>query len=546
MSKFIFITGGVVSSLGKGITSASIGRLLKSHGFSVNMVKCDPYLNVDAGTMSPFQHGEVFVTEDGAETDLDLGHYERFVDIKTKADNNITAGKIYRAVIEKERKGEYLGQTVQVIPHLTDEIKSRFLKLSHGYDITIIEIGGTVGDIESLPFLEAARQMKLNRNSSDVIYIHVTLVPYLSSSDELKTKPTQHSVTKLREIGIDPDIIVTRSEKPLTQEIKKKIALFSSVPPQAIIEAPDVGSIYEVPSLFRKQALDEQILMLLRLRSNRYDSSEWDRYVATLNEVFKSNNSIKIIMAGKYTKLKDSYKSLNEAILHASVSNRVKVDIEYLDTEVSQTEIEQKVKNSHGLIIPGGFGERGVEGKIFAIKTARENKIPFFGICLGMQCCVIEFARNVIGLKNANSTEFNSKTQHPVITIIEGQDKAYKGATMRLGNYPCYIKKNTLAYKIYSKSIVFERHRHRYEFNNDYLERFQKSGMIISGFNKKDKLVEIVEIPSHPFFIGVQFHPEFNSTPLNPHPIFVNFIKASIQKANLREGVYEKDTNKKT
>lgn len=545
MSKFIFITGGVVSSLGKGITSASIGRLLKSHGFSLNMVKCDPYLNVDAGTMSPFQHGEVFVTEDGAETDLDLGHYERFVDIKTTADNNITAGKIYSAVIEKERRGEYLGQTVQVIPHLTDEIKSRFMKLSQGYDITIIEIGGTVGDIESLPFLEAARQMKLNRNSSDVIYIHVTLVPYLSSSDELKTKPTQHSVTKLREIGIDPDIIITRSERPLTAEIKKKIALFASVPPQAIIEAPDVGCIYEVPSLFRKQALDEQILMLLRLRSNRYDSTDWDRYVSTLNEVLKSNNAIKIVMAGKYTKLKDSYKSLNEAILHASVSNKVKVNIEYLDTELPFSEIEQKIKSSHGLIIPGGFGERGVEGKIFAIKVARENNIPFFGICLGMQCCVIEFARNIIGLKNANSTEFNSKTSHPVITLIKGQNTTYKGATMRLGSYPCNIKKNTLAYRVYSKSVIFERHRHRYEFNNDYLDKFQKSGMVISGFNKRDKLVEIVEIPSHPFFIGVQFHPEFSSTPLNPHPLFVSFIKACLQRANSKEGSYEKDTAKR-
>lgn len=531
-SKFIFITGGVVSSLGKGITSASIGRLLKSHGFSVNMVKCDPYLNVDAGTMSPFQHGEVFVTEDGAETDLDLGHYERFVEIRTISENNITAGKIYRTVIEKERKGEYLGQTVQVIPHLTDEIKNRFIKLSQGYDITIIEIGGTVGDIESLPFLEAARQMKLNRNSSDVIYIHVTLVPYLSSSDELKTKPTQHSVTKLREIGIDPDIIVTRSEKPLTSDIKRKIALFSSVPPQAIIEAPNVSSIYEVPSLFKKQALDEQILMLLRLRSNRYDSTEWDRFVNRLIELTHKNDAINIVMAGKYTKLKDSYKSLNEAILHASVHTGVKVNIDYLDTEEDDIEIEKKIKSTNGLIIPGGFGERGVEGKIYAIKVARENGIPFFGICLGMQCCVIEFARNVLKLKNANSTEFNPKTPHPVITLMENQKNAYKGGTMRLGNYPCNIKKNTLAFKIYSKSLIHERHRHRYEFNNTYLESFEKAGMKISGFNQKDKLVEIVEIPSHPFFIGVQFHPEFNSKPLTPHPIFIEFIKAATRTNN--------------
>ncbi len=534
MAKFIFITGGVVSSLGKGITSASIGRLLKSHGFSVNMVKCDPYLNVDAGTMSPFQHGEVFVTEDGAETDLDLGHYERFVGIKTKAENNITAGKIYSTVITKEREGEYLGQTVQVIPHLTDEIKNRFIRLSEGYDITIIEIGGTVGDIESLPFLEAARQMKIGRNLGDVIYIHVTLVPYLSSSDELKTKPTQHSVTKLREIGIDPDIIITRSEKNLTHEIKKKIALFSSVPPQAIIEAPNVSTIYEVPLIFKKQALDEQILMLLRLRSNKYDISEWERFVMRIKDTVNSKEHIKIVMAGKYTKLKDSYKSLNEAVFHASVLNQTKLDIIYLDTEESIEKIEESVKTSDGIIIPGGFGERGIEGKIHAIKVARENGIPFLGICLGMQCCVIEFARNVLKLSKANSTEFNPKTPHPVITFIEGQINAKKGGTMRLGTYPCNIKKNTLAYKIYSKNIIFERHRHRYEFNNKYIPLFEKAGMRISGFNKKDKLVEIVEIPSHPFFIGVQFHPEFNSQPLAPNPIFVEFLKACSNRKNTK------------
>ncbi len=531
MSKFIFITGGVVSSLGKGITSASIGRLLKSHGFSVNMVKCDPYLNVDAGTMSPFQHGEVFVTEDGAETDLDLGYYERFVGIKTKAENNITAGKIYSAVITKERKGDYLGQTVQVIPHLTDEIKNRFIKLSEGYDITIIEIGGTVGDIESLPFLEAARQMKIDRNLADVIYIHVTLVPYLSSSDELKTKPTQHSVTKLREIGIDPDIIITRSEKSLNQEIKKKIALFSSVPPQAIIEAPNLSTIYELPLIFKKQSLDEQILMLLRLRSNRYDISDWEKLVMRIKDTMSSKNQLKVVIAGKYTKLKDSYKSLNDAIFHAGVSNGVKVDINYLDTEETTKKIENTLNSSDGLIIPGGFGERGIDGKIHAVKIARENNIPFLGICLGMQCCVIEFARNVLKLSNANSTEFNPKTPHPVITLMEGQKNVEKGSTMRLGNYPCSIKKNTLAYRIYSKTLILERHRHRYEFNNEYISRFEKAGMRISGFNKKDKLVEIVEIPSHPFFIGVQFHPEFNSYPLSPNPIFIEFLKACTKKA---------------
>ncbi len=528
MAKYIFITGGVVSSLGKGITSASIGRLLKSHGFKINMIKCDPYLNVDAGTMSPFQHGEVFVTQDGAETDLDLGHYERFVEINTTDDNNITAGKIYSSVIEKERKGLYLGQTVQVIPHLTDEIKNRFVKAGEGYDIVLIEIGGTVGDIESLPFLEAARQMKNNRNSSDTVYIHVTLVPYLSSSDELKTKPTQHSVTKLREIGIDPDIIVTRSEKPLTPDLKKKIALFSSVPPEAIIEAHNVSSIYEVPELLKKQGMDEQIMMLLRLRSNQYDMKEWERFVTKIKEAYKYRQ-VKIVMAGKYTKLKDSYKSLNEALLHACISNSANLHIEYLDTEEKKETIEETIKNSDGLIIPGGFGERGIEGKIFAIKTARENNIPFLGICLGMQCAAIEFARNVLKLKNANSLEFDPKTQNPVITIIENQKNADKGGTMRLGNYPCSIKKKSLAFNIYNKPVVTERHRHRFEFNNSYMDKFEKNGMIISGFNSKDKLVEIIEYSKHPFFIGVQFHPEFNSRPLFPHPLFVNFIKASMR-----------------
>ncbi len=529
MAKYIFITGGVVSSLGKGITSASIGRLLKSHGFKINMIKCDPYLNVDAGTMSPFQHGEVFVTEDGAETDLDLGHYERFVEIKTTRYNNITAGQIYKNVIEKERKGLYLGQTVQIIPHLTDELKSRFIKAGEGYDIVIIEIGGTVGDIESLPFLEAARQMKNNRNSSDIVYIHVTLVPYLSSSDELKTKPTQHSVNKLREIGIDPDIIVTRSEKSLTDEIRRKISLFASLPMEAIIEAPNAETIYEVPILLKKQGIDEQIMMLMRLRSNKFDIKDWENFVNKVKESFKYPR-LKIVMAGKYTKLKDSYKSLNEALLHASISNNVNLEISYLDTEEKPEVIEQTIKNSHGLIIPGGFGERGIEGKIYAIKVARENNIPFLGICLGMQCAAIEFARNVLGFKDANSLEFNRKTKNPVITLIENQKNVDKGGTMRLGNYPCSIKKNTLAYRIYKNSFINERHRHRYEFNNNYIEKFEKNGMKISGFNNKDRLVEIIEHSKHPFFVGVQFHPEFNSRPLNPHPLFESFIKASILK----------------
>ncbi|MBP7796251.1 MAG: CTP synthase [Elusimicrobiales bacterium] len=529
MPKYIFITGGVVSSLGKGITSSSIGRLLKSHGFKINMIKCDPYLNVDAGTMSPFQHGEVFVTEDGAETDLDLGHYERFVDINTTADSNITAGKVYSSIIDKERKGAYLGQTVQVIPHLTNEIKERFIKASDGYDIVIVEIGGTVGDIESLPFLEAARQMRTNRNSNDIVYIHLTLVPYLSSSDELKTKPTQHSVMKLREIGIDPDIIVTRSEKPLDADLKRKIALFSSVPPEAIIEAHDVKNIYEVPSLLKRQGMDEQIMMLLRLRSNIYNSTEWDNFVKKI-DMIDSLKKVRIVMAGKYVKLKDSYKSLNEALLHAAIENGVKLDIDYLDTEESKDVIDDKIKNSNGLIIPGGFGGRGIEGKIYSIKLAREQNIPFLGICLGMQCAAIEFARSVLGLKDANSIEFNTKTKNPVITLMENQKNVNKGGTMRLGNYPCTIKKNTLAYKIYGKTLIQERHRHRFEFNNNYIRVFEAKNMAISGFNRKDKLVEIIELKKHPFFIGVQFHPEFNSRPLSPHPLFVEFIKASVKR----------------
>ena len=533
MAKYIFITGGVVSSLGKGITSASIGRLLKSHGFKVNLIKCDPYLNLDAGTMNPFQHGEVFVTVDGAETDLDLGHYERFVDITTTSDNNITAGKIYSAVIEKERKGEYLGQTVQVIPHLTDELKSRFLKIGKDYDIIIVEIGGTVGDIESLPFLETARQMKIDLGKNNVIYIHLTLVPYLSSTNELKTKPTQHSVTKLREIGIDPDIIITRSEKTLNNELKKKISLFTSVPPQSIIEAYNVSNVYEVVELLGNQNIDEQIIMLLRLRSNKYDITDWKNFVDKIKQRH-TYKKIKIVMAGKYVKLTDSYKSLNEALLHGAIKNNIDIEIDYIDTSEDFSLIEKRILDSDGLIIPGGFGERGIEGKIFAIKVARENNIPFLGICLGMQCAAIEFARNVLKLKDANSTEFNNKTSNPIITIIDSIKSERKGGTMRLGNYPCNIKKNTLAYRIYSNSLIYERHRHRYEFNNSFIEKFEKNGMIISGINKKDNLVEIIEHKKHPFFIGVQFHPEFNSRPLSPHPLFVKFLEACNERNKKR------------
>ncbi len=535
MAKFIFVTGGVVSSLGKGITAASVGRLLTAHGFKVNIIKCDPYINVDAGTMAPFQHGEVFVTDDGAETDLDLGYYERFLGIRTNDCNNVTAGKIYQSVISKERKGLYLGQTVQVIPHITDEIKSRFFRVAKTCDILIVEIGGTVGDIESLPFLEAARQMRPDRTHSDSIYIHVTLVPYLSSSDELKTKPTQHSVNKLREIGIDPDIIVARTEKPLAAEIKNKIALFCSVPQEAVIDAPNVRSIYHVPEMLKKQGIDEQIMMLLRLRSKKWDFDEWTDFVRRSENVEK-RQSVNIAIAGKYTKLKDSYKSLAEAIYHASIANDTKVNIVFLDASKNES---TALKNIHGIIVPGGFGERGIEGKIKIVQFAREKGIPFLGICLGMQCAVIEFARNVLKMKKANSTEFNPKTPHPVVDIMENQKKIdSKGGTMRLGTCVCHLKPKSIVKKIYRKTIIHERHRHRYEFNPSYARQYEENGMTISGFYKKENLPEIVEIKKHPWFIGVQFHPEFKSKPLSPHPLFRAFIAAATQakeKSNLEK-----------
>ncbi len=526
MTRYIFVTGGVVSSLGKGITAASIGRLLKAHGFSVNIVKCDPYINVDAGTMAPFQHGEVFVTDDGAETDLDLGYYERFLGLDTTRVNIVTAGQIYQSVIAREREGGYLGQTVQVIPHITDEIKSRFLKAGEGYDIAIIEIGGTVGDIESLPFLEAARQMRPDRTRSEVLYLHVTLVPYLSASDELKTKPTQHSVNKLREIGIDPDIIVCRAEKPLARDIKNKIALFTSVPREAVVEAPDAPSIYDVPDLLKKQGLDEQIMMLLRLRSAKWDFDEWTGFVQRMRKA-ASAQPVRIAIAGKYTKLKDSYKSLVEAIQHGCIANGVKADLDYVDVEAP--DFKARLAQADGLIVPGGFGDRGIEGKIEAVRYARENGLPFLGICLGMQCATIEFARNVLGLKKAHSAEFDSKTPHPVVDLMEAQKGVKdKGGTMRLGAYPCEIKKGTLAHRVYGSSSVSERHRHRYEFNTRYAAQYAGKGMTISGLNKKLNLPEIVEIKAHPWFVGVQFHPEFRSRPLMPHPLFFSFVAAAV------------------
>jgi len=524
MTKYIFITGGVVSSLGKGITAASIGCLLKSSGLKVNMLKIDPYLNIDPGTMSPFQHGEVFVTEDGAETDLDLGHYERFMDKNFTKYNNFTTGQIYETIISKERNGDFLGGTVQVIPHVTNEIKSRIKKLADGYDVVITEIGGTTGDIEGLPFLEAIRQFKQDAGEKNVCYIHVTLVPYIRAAEEMKTKPTQQSVAKLREIGIQPQIIICRTEKPLTDDLKKKIALFCNVKPEGVIEERDVSfSIYEVPIMLKRQRLDEIILELLKLKGRKSDLRSWEKMIEKIKNL---KDEVKIAVAGKYTELKDAYKSIWEALVHAGLANNVKVKIDYVDVE--KENLEEKLKNADGILVPGGFGERGVEGKINVVKFARENKIPFFGICLGMQCAVIEFARNVCGLKNANSTEFNPNTSYPVIDILPEQKKVTKkGGTMRLGKYLCEIKRGTLAEKSYRKKFIYERHRHRYELNNKFRNLLEKNGLIISGIHPEKNLVEIIELKNHPWFVGVQFHPEFLSRPLRPHPLFINFIKSA-------------------
>ncbi len=527
-TKFIFVTGGVVSSLGKGITTASIALLLKAHNYRVDVLKFDPYLNVDPGTMSPYQHGEVFVTEDGAETDLDLGHYERYLDQNMSRKNNVTQGQIYNRVLYKERYGEYLGKTVQVVPHVTNEIKQSIYSLARRKDIVITEIGGTVGDIESLPFLEAIRQIRLDVGKENVIYIHITLLPYIKAAEEIKTKPTQHSVMKLREIGIEPDIIICRTEKPVTHEVKEKISLFCNVEVDCVILEPDVGScVYKVPLILKEQQLDRIILKKLKLRHRKCEISEWVRLVERYESL---KDSVTIAVAGKYTQLKDAYKSILEALFHAGVHNNVKVDIKYVDVE--QKNFEQQLYNVQGIIVPGGFGERGIEGKIQAVKFARENKIPFLGICLGMQCAVIEFARNVCGLKDANSTEFNPKTAHPVIDLMESQKMVkYKGGTMRLGAYLCRIKKDTLAYKVYQTTKIYERHRHRYEFNNEYRKILQAAGLIISGEHPIPQsslgLVEIIELKDHPYFIAVQFHPEFKSRFVSPHPLFSNLVAAA-------------------
>lgn len=531
MAKYIFITGGVVSSLGKGIASACIGKLLESRGLKVTLIKCDPYINVDPGTMNPYQHGEVYVTEDGAETDLDLGHYERFTNAKIGKDNNITTGKIYYSVITKERRGDYLGKTVQIIPHITDEIKNSIKKVVYAQkvDVVIVEIGGTVGDIESLPFLEAIRQLKLELGRDYAINIHVTLVPYIKSAAEIKTKPTQHSVGTLREIGIIPDIILCRTEKKLTKEAREKIALFCNVDKEAVIPAVDVKSIYEVPLSFRKEGLDGIIVRLLNLKCPDSDLSEWEEKV--LKRLKYSSKETEIAVVGKYITLRDAYKSIYEALVHGAIANNVRLIIKRVDSEdIDKNGAERCLKDVKGILVPGGFGYRGIEGKIKAVRFARENRIPFLGICLGMQVAVIEFAREVCNLKQANSTEFDKDTKYPVIALLEEQRKVkIKGASMRLGAYECRLKKGTLAQRAYKKDKIYERHRHRYEFNNEFRKVFEKRGVIFSGIYPKGNLVEIIELRDHPWFVACQFHPEFKSKPDKAHPLFEDFIKASLR-----------------
>ncbi len=534
MPKYIFITGGVVSSLGKGIVSASIGKLLESRGLRVILMKCDPYLNVDPGTMSPYQHGEVYVTEDGGETDLDLGHYERFTSVEISKVNNITTGKIYYSVITKERHGDYLGATVQVVPHITDEIKSAIRAVSHNksVDVVICEIGGTVGDIESLPFLEAIRQFRHDIGKDHALNIHLTLIPFIRVADEIKTKPTQHSVGKMREIGIQPDILLCRTEKKLSKEVREKIGLFCNVETEQVIQALDVSDIYEVPLALKEEGLDEIIVRLLKL--NCEDGNEklkaWKTDV--VDKVLNPSKHVSIAVVGKYMDLQDAYKSIYEAIKHGGIANDAKVEIRKVDAEdVIAHGVEKYLSTVHGVLVPGGFGDRGVEGKIRAIKYARENKIPFFGVCLGMQCAVIEFSRNVCGMARANSTEFNKATPFPVISLLDEQKNVKDlGGTMRLGSYPCTIKKSTKTHRAYGRDSIHERHRHRYEFNNKYKAKMETSGMIISGTSPNGRLVEIIELVDHPWFVGCQFHPEFRSKPDRAHPLFRDFVKASLAR----------------
>ncbi|MEO6883846.1 MAG: CTP synthase [Bacteroidia bacterium] len=528
-TNYIFVTGGVTSSLGKGIISASLAKLLQARGYSVTIQKLDPYINIDPGTLNPYEHGECFVTDDGAETDLDLGHYERFLNMPTSQANNVTTGRIYQSVIEKERKGDYLGKTVQVIPHITDEIKNRIRLLGKQgiYDFVITEIGGTVGDIESLPYIESVRQLKWELGKNCLV-IHLTLVPYLSATGELKTKPTQHSVKMLLEYGVQPDILVCRTEHALSKDVRNKIALFCNVEPDAVIESIDASTIYDVPLLMEEEALDTVVLSKLGLPiSENMGLDSWKDFLYKLKN---PKSEVKIGLIGKYIELKDSYKSIAESFIHAGAVNECKVKIEWIHSEhITAENAAEKLNGLKGILVAPGFGNRGIEGKIEAIKYARENNIPFLGICLGMQCAVIEFARNVMGLKDANSTEMNPETKYPVIDLLASQKKIIKkGGTMRLGAYPCRISENSKAFFIYHKSEISERHRHRYEFNNEYLADFEAAGMVASGINLEGGLVEIVELKNHPWFIGVQFHPEYKSTVDNPHPLFVSFVKAAV------------------
>ena len=534
-TKYIFVTGGVVSSLGKGITAASLGRLLKSRGYRVTIQKFDPYINIDPGTMSPYQHGEVFVTDDGAETDLDLGHYERFIDINLSKNSNTTTGKIYQSVINKERRGDYLGGTVQVIPHITNEIKERVFRVGQqdNADFVITEIGGTVGDIESLPFLEAIRQVKKDVGKNDVLYIHVTLVPYISAAGELKTKPTQHSVKELRSIGISPDIIVCRSEKPISKEMREKMAMFCDVDPDAVIQNLTARSIYEVPMLMEEQGLDTIVLRKLEMEDKPKDMQGWHDMVARILK--KYDKKVTIAVVGKYVALQDAYISITESLRHAAVANEAELDIHWVNAEeieADDTDMDKVMDGVDGILVPGGFGNRGIEGKIKAIQYAREHKIPFFGICLGMQCAVIEFARHVCGMADANSSEFNPNSAHPVIDLMPEQiDVEDLGGTMRLGLYPCKVYPDTLTSKAYNAELIYERHRHRYEFNNAFREEIVGKGLVLGGTLPNGRLVEIVELPEseHPWFLGAQFHPEFKSRPTNPHPLFRDFVGAAVK-----------------
>ncbi|AOH39459.1 CTP synthase [Dialister pneumosintes] len=538
MTKYIFVTGGVVSSLGKGITAASLGRLLKNRGYKVTIQKFDPYINIDPGTMSPYQHGEVFVTDDGAETDLDLGHYERFIDVNLSKGSNVTTGKIYQSVINKERKGEYLGSTIQVIPHITNEIKERVLRVGRNdnADIVITEIGGTVGDIESLPFLEAIRQVKKDvPNRNDVLYIHVTLIPYIHAAGELKTKPTQHSVKELRSIGIQPDIIVCRTEKIVSDDMKKKIALFCDVDSNAVINNATCSTIYEVPLLLQEEGLDRIVMQKLGLEDRFCDMKEWTVMVDRIRETNASDREIKVALVGKYVALHDAYLSVVESLYHAGYEAGVQVKIKWIDSEDLESpgcNLNEVFGDVQGVVIPGGFGSRGVEGKIAAIRYVRENNIPFLGLCLGMQCAVIEFARHVCGMKEAHSKEFNDATPYPVIDLMEDQeDVTEKGGTMRLGQYPCKLKEGTMARRLYgNQEIVYERHRHRYEVNNELRPQMESQGLIISGTSPDNRLVEMIELQNHPYFAATQAHPEFKSRPTRPHPLFQGFVQAIVKK----------------